>query len=394
MSPSPRRTISHTPVKSRRSPHNLRDLPGRRPQGGLFRTPPSAQRFTTQAGPLSEFSNLFSTTSGTVSSVPVAPNPSLITRMSSTSDDSSEYIQRPFTASDMEESTNQTSFLSGQQTVVTQPLIAGMTINPPGPSVPMPSNLSFESWLSLIRAFQAPPPPFPEFSGLDHEDPQKFLVNCERYFSQAQTDENQKTQLLVKGFRGEAQKWWNLFKDLSLSWVDFKDSFNRKYCSPTALMRLQASLYSQKQGDREPVAIFLQQKYLLSQRLVPSMAQPDLTILLMESLKPTLRRLVRPTAPKSFSELMEASILAEQDEADCTPRKPVSTKEEVPKKVTPEPSTSKPSQLPQCRFCPERHYHRDCPVLATKRSEQPSENWRAPAVKTPTTAAASTSNQQ
>lgn len=192
----------------------------------------------------------------------------------------------------------------------------------------MPPNLSFEDWLGLIRAFQSPAPPFPEYSGLDHEDPDKFLANFERYFSQARTDNEQKTQLINKGLKDKAYKWWSVYIDLSLSWEEFREFFLKKYSGPTTIMRLQASLYSQKQGEKKQ-----QQNFLLARRLNTRMSESEVTTLLLESLKPTLRRLVRFVAHQNFSELFEAAIKAEQDEADCVPRKTAAPKKEAPWKA-------------------------------------------------------------
>ncbi|XP_043474044.1 activity-regulated cytoskeleton-associated protein-like [Leptopilina heterotoma] len=255
---------------------------------------------------------------------------------------------------------------------------SSVTIPPTFP-LAMPSNLTAEDWMGLIRAFQSPAPPFPEFYGHDYEDPRKYLHNCERYFRTARTDPDQRTQLVNKGLKGDAQKWWSLYKDLCFSWDDFESFFLSKFANPTAVMRLQASLYSHTQGEKEPVAVFLQQKFLLAKRLNVPLSPMELTSLLLESVKPALRCLIRPTNPSSFPELLEAATKAEKDVADCAARKPTPVREEAPRKPKPENTDSKQLRLPPCHYCPEHHYHRDCPVFQAQRPRSTPENWRAPA---------------
>lgn len=101
----------------------------------------------------------------------------------------------------------------------------------------------------------------------------------------------------------------------------------------------------------------------LQKELKIQLAQVDLTILLLEFIKPTLRRLVRPTNPQSFAKVLKASTKAEQDKADCTLHKPTPAKEEAPRKAAVELVNSKCQQAPAYRFYPKYYFHRDCIVL-------------------------------
>ena len=40
------------------------------------------------------------------------------------------------------------------------------------------------------------------------------------------------------------------------------------------------------------------------------------------------------------------------------------------------PNHRETPRLPPFHYCPERHYHRDCPVLTRRMANPPSENWR------------------
>ncbi|XP_051155402.1 uncharacterized protein LOC127277975 [Leptopilina boulardi] len=445
MSPTPKRAVQHTPPSSNTEKRTLRNLACRR-ANVLFHSPPTIQRvshrehnpeisasrhntivnglqtLTNTEHPgfdsLSESRSELLNSSSSATLVPPTvqlqtplrgdveqTSPPLISVTTSGSDTlnpvaPNNTIAHPTTMENTNNTTGSpgTSRGGGQRSsndllnslIVTAPPASessgsSSSEQTPTPAFPlaMPSNLSFNDWLSLIRAFQSPAPPFPEFNGLDHEDPQKFIESCERYFQAARTENDQRTQLVGKGLRGDSQKWWALYKNLSFTWEGFQEHFLNKYSGPTVVMRLQASLYSQRQGDKEPVAVFLQQKYLLAQRLNTTFSAVELTNLLLESLKPTLRRLVRPTNPRSFPELLESAIKAEQDEADCAPRKPAPSKEEPQRKAGPEVPQSKPQRLPACHYCPEFHYHRDCPVYQAQRKQNLPENWRAPAAASP-----------
>ena len=47
------------------------------------------------------------------------------------------------------------------------------------------SNISIQDLRLIIRALKAPAPPMPEFSGLNHEDPEALIQECETYFEQS-----------------------------------------------------------------------------------------------------------------------------------------------------------------------------------------------------------------
>lgn len=131
-------------------------------------------------------------------------------------------------------------------------------------------------------------------------------------------------------------------------------------------MRLNAQLYSKKQGEKEPVTVFLQQKYLLALRLLPDAEEDTLVPILLESLRPSIRRVIRAASPRSFGELLDRAVEAKLDEADEQPQK--EPKKEEPRKT---PAQQRLSTLgderrrngPPCHYCPEYHFHRDCPVL-------------------------------
>lgn len=165
-------------------------------------------------------------------------------------------------------------------------------------------------------------------------------------------------------------------------------------------MRLSAQLYSRTQGEREPAAVFLEQKHLLARRLLPDASEQHLIALMIESLRGSLRKLLRTSTFQSVQDFIARTMQLEQDEADERQHyKTVSSANSSSQKNTTPATTSTSANTtsseknissnsqrrserepPKCRFCPETHWHRDCPV----KNATPSGNWRG----TETTAAA------
>lgn len=176
-------------------------------------------------------------------------------------------------------------------------------------------------WTALMRAIRAPRLDPPNFSGNNHEDPEIFFRNCETFFAQSSIEPSQWTRLAGKALHEPASKWWELFKSLSLTWNKFREVLRQKYASNTTIMRLNALLYSKKQAEKEPVTVFLQQKYLLALRLLPDAEEDVVVPIVLESLRPSIRRVIRAASPRTFGELLDRAVEAELDEVEKQPRK-------------------------------------------------------------------------
>ena len=232
-------------------------------------------------------------------------------------------------------------------------------------------------WTAIIRAIRAPLPALPTFSGQDHEDPHVFIRECEEHFGQSAIEASQWTRMAGGALKESASKWWETYKSLSLTWKKFREVLIHRFANTSSLMRLHTQLYSRKQNDKESAAVFLQQKYLLAQRLIPEAPEEEVVAILLESLRPSVRRVIRAASPRTFGDLFDRAVNAEADEAEEYPRR--EQKKEEPK---PKPSPQTPNEVggrrngPPCEYCPGFHYHRDCPVLAARRNVPPG-NWRA-----------------
>ena len=101
--------------------------------------------------------------------------------------------------------------------------VANVHATPPHQAAPIAQfgGATLADWTAIIRAIRAPPPPLPTFAGLEHE------------------------------------KWWEMYKSISLTWKKFREVMIHCFANTTSPMRLHAQLYSRKQTEKEAtVAIY------------------------------------------------------------------------------------------------------------------------------------------
>lgn len=242
---------------------------------------------------------------------------------------------------------------------------------------------AFINWGDMLRALGRPQPTQPSFQGADYEDPTRFLDRSRAYFATLNMEETEYVMSIVKGLKGDAEKWFRAYLNMDLTWARFREIFLGRFDSVTVRTKLQAQLYAKRQEEKESVGPFLQQKYQIFERIRPHETEENKIAALLELLRPTLRAMIRPTRPATFDELISTAMAAEQDDAECHTPRPIK-KEEPKPRTNPSPIATEPLP-PPCWHCPGRHFHRDCPVLREKREQQPhhqepqqrqSENWR------------------
>ena len=249
------------------------------------------------------------------------------------------------------------AYLNNQPPVVNPPPVG----NPPQMQNPAYLNNQppYANWQALQAIFNTvaiPARPLPEYHGRDYEDPVIFVTQMEQYFQIQGVPAEQRINLTSQALKDGAENWWDIYRGLPYEWARFRELFLQKFNSATIIGRLTSQLYSQKQGDKEPVCLFLQKKYLLFQRLQPHAPVETRVATLLELLRPSIQRGIRASHPADFDTLMTRAVEAEFDESEATP---------YPKKVERplEASGPPPSRkLPQCWHCPEKHFNRDCPV--------------------------------
>lgn len=227
------------------------------------------------------------------------------------------------------------------------------------------------------------------FAGMDHEDPQTFLSQCEQYFTNAAIEPAVWSRMVTTCLMERAAKWYELYHGLALPWSKFSALIKQHFAGVAALNKLQIKLYAAKQEEKEAVGVFLQKKYLLALRMLPTADEEQITSLLLESLKPSIRKVLRAAKISTFEDLVERALQAEADEADEATRKP-SASRAAPAAAQPGnlvSATTAPRSPPQCHYCPGRHFHRDCPILKTRQPDAIPGNWRARAAEANVSAA-------
>lgn len=182
------------------------------------------------------------------------------------------------------------------------------------PANPMEGYQNLETLVDALN--MAPRPPIPCYSGDDHEDPKLFFQRCQEYFNVSRIPASEYTRTAMNGLKGDAEKWWNCYVALDFDWGKFKELLLSCYDSQAIHSRLNAQLFSRRQTDCENVGIFLQQKYLLYQRIRGTDPEGAKVATLLELLRPTLRMAICPANPQTFSALMSKAIEAEYDLAE------------------------------------------------------------------------------
>ncbi|KAJ3634686.1 hypothetical protein MTP99_007632 [Tenebrio molitor] len=86
----------------------------------------------------------------------------------------------------------------------------------------------------------------PEFSGLDHEDPQNFLELCEKGL--ATTNPALWRDKIATRLRGSAAEWWSHNAPFAPTYEDLKRAVVNKYGGPEIVIELHAQYYGTRQA--------------------------------------------------------------------------------------------------------------------------------------------------
>ena len=178
-----------------------------------------------------------------------------------------------------------------------------------------------------------------------------------------------RARLASRALKEDAARWFAVYKSLSLTWAKFCELIRNRFSSPTHLMKLSAKLYGQSQTEKEGTGLFLEQRHLLARRLFPDAPEQQIVGLLIETLRPSTKKLLRSSTFETVGDLVIRARQIEQDELEehNAPRRnaqntlPLVTAQSQAEKPPEQPSRNPAATLPPCQFCPERHWNRDCP---------------------------------
>lgn len=246
-------------------------------------------------------------------------------------------------------------------------------------------------WMPPQIPTHLPATPLPEFWGQTHEDPSDFLEKLTAAFRSQGTPPSMWLHIGKWQLKGEAEAWWGEYGEFVTEWEQLATRLKHRFAGRTSLASAGRELYGTEQSPGQPVERFIRQKARLHQRLYPTAGIDELLDLLIDQVVPPLRPLLRTTRPHDLEELIRLavdleSVLGTQRENKAPNRAPPPPARQGPNRAPPLSAPperqsapySTPNQLPQCRHCPKRHFHRDCPVLREKNANRNNQSGNHP----------------
>ena len=112
-----------------------------------------------------------------------------------------------------------------------------------------------------------------------------------------------------RALQDAAAKWWSPYKSFNLPWEEFCELLRNKFADTATTIRLQTQLYFTKQQEKEPGRQFLQRNYLHAKRLPPNDTEEEFVSLIMETLKPSIRKVLCTANPTRFTDLINRAYL-------------------------------------------------------------------------------------
>lgn len=224
-----------------------------------------------------------------------------------------------------------------------------------------------ENLLLRVLARQSPAVPhhLPEFHAAAHEDVDQFLHICTQELSETRRPVDVWTKEIGDRLREDAARWFQPFKTLDLSFAEFSASL-RRYCThPRRIESFRADLFAERQASHENTEAFLRRKAKTASVVAPDVDEGVLVKLLVPLCQERARTFLYNARPRSVEEVLYLAAEYELDHPRPAPN------------VARGERAERNASLPPCRYCPERHFHKDCPVLI-QRYPRPENYERAP----------------
>lgn len=233
----------------------------------------------------------------------------------------------------------------------------------------------------------APPPPKPEsFTGDVYQDPQVFLTQLETHLDSKQLTPQGTVRHIADLLGGEAATWFQHISEQVDSYDCFRRLFLERYCTDEREDTLHALLYGEEQKQQERAVPFILRKERLYRRLRLNWEDKRTVSLITRQLTPDYRIMLGPHPLASVEELRRAcaeideyihgKFTEQRNESKKSFNKPFVRRNlpdtSQPKRPARPIATAAPAPgnshtgPPSCQYCPERHWHRDCPVLRAR----------------------------
>lgn len=157
-------------------------------------------------------------------------------------------------------------------------------------------------------------PNLPVFHGLDYEDPDVFIAQLREHFRRTRCDnDNDKVHTAAAQLRGEAEKWYEPYKNLPITFRHFQDRLKNKYDSIPVVAAARTRLYGERQREHEGVELFITKKLMLFARLEPDMNDAMIANTILEQLRPEIRSRLRTHYFDNADHLIQVTSQIESD---------------------------------------------------------------------------------
>lgn len=173
-----------------------------------------------------------------------------------------------------------------------------------------------------------------------------------------------RVRVAMSQLEGDARRTFEAFKYVKLDFETFRNRLLSKYNDPATLGSLRSRLHGEKQKDDEPVAVFIQRKMGLHQRVEPYTPERQITCEVRELMRPEIRYATRTMEFRTLEELSRAAEWAEADFRGLQRQLRVTQ----PRPAAPPAPTGGPPS--PCRTCQGWHFHRDCPHRQAREEER------------------------
>lgn len=90
--------------------------------------------------------------------------------------------------------------------------------------------------------------------------------------------------MVTKLLTEKAAKWYEVYRNLSLTWAKFPSLLVQQFAEVLALNKLHIKLYAAKQEEKEAVGVFSRKKYMIALRLLPQATEGQTVALLLEAI--------------------------------------------------------------------------------------------------------------
>lgn len=258
------------------------------------------------------------------------------------------------------------------------------------------------SHASILPTFSLPPLDqlMPQFHGKDDDNPLEFITKFKSTLHTYNIPMDTWKAVMRNQLQQSARSWFDRNSTRFTSFEIFSDLFVQQYNNNTVQTRLKAQFYSNQQSFSESSVNFINAKLKAHRRLFPSQSENDAIEDLIQLLHPQVQvhllqtpptiddlllkleiidkaRRVDGEKPKGFSKAENSKPFSNTEQKSTFHRSAATSNEPNDHKISP----SYPNFVPNCRYCPERHFHRDCPTLkryANKQTTSPNNNTPPP----------------